>query len=60
MTLIEQAKDLLPQGVEVMFLGDGEFDGIELLAKLDGYGLGYVCRTAKDTFLTQDSETLTF
>ncbi|MCH8295487.1 transposase [Candidatus Poribacteria bacterium] len=60
MTLIEQAKDLLPQGAEVMFLGDGEFDGIQLQAKLDGYGFGYVCRTAKDTFLTQDSETLTF
>ena len=60
MNLIDQAFSLLPQGANVMFLGDGEFDGIELLAKLDGYGLGYVCRTAKDTFLTQDGDTLTF
>ena len=33
-TLIEQAFDLLPEGADVMFLGDGEFDGIQLQTKI--------------------------
>ena len=41
-------------------MGDGEFDGIQLLAKMAGYGWSYVCRTAKDTILTQNDEMLTF
>ena len=48
------------QSVPEMFLGDGEFDGIELLAKIDSYDWKYVCRTALDTILTHDSEELTF
>lgn len=43
-----------------MFKGDGEFDGIQLLAKIDTYDWKYVCRTAKDPILTQNSEELTF
>ena len=59
-TLIEQVADLLPEGAEVMFLGDGEFDGTQLLSKIDDYRFNYVCRTAKDTLITRDGETLTF
>jgi hypothetical protein len=29
----------------VVFVGDGEFDGCELLAQLETYGWHYVCRT---------------
>jgi len=58
--LIEQFFDLLPEGADVMFLGDGEFDGIFLLARVESYDWKYVCRTALDTILTQDEEELTF
>jgi hypothetical protein len=37
-----------------------EGNHINLLAKVDSYGWKYVCRTAKDTIITQDSETFTF
>ena len=58
--LIEQVKEITPEGTSIMFLGDGEFDGIELQAKIESYGWKYVCRTAKDTIITQDGEALTF
>ena len=58
--LVEQVKEIVPEDADVMFLGDGEFDGIHLLAEMDSYGWEYVCRTAKDTVLTQDSETTNF
>jgi len=56
----QQVKEITPKGADVMFLGDGEFDGIKLQAKIEGYGWKYVCRTAKDTIITQDDEVLTF
>lgn len=59
-TLIEQVKEIVPQDADVMFLGDGEFDGINLQAKVDSYNWKYVCRTAKDTIITQDSESFPF
>lgn len=45
--LVEQVSQSIPEGAEVIFLGDGEFDGIELQATLDRCGWSYVCRTAK-------------
>ncbi len=59
-TVIQQVKEIMPQDTDVMFLGDGEFDGIKLQAEVNSYGWQYVCRTAKDTIITQDSETFTF
>ena len=44
--LVAQIKPYLPPNAPVIFLGDGEFDGTELQAKLAGYGWQYVCRTA--------------
>jgi hypothetical protein len=58
-TLVEQVREIIPEDVNVMFLGDGEFDGTNLQAKVNGHGWKYVCRTAKDTIITQDSETFT-
>jgi hypothetical protein len=60
MTLVETVFELLPEGADVMFLGDGEFDGIQLQSKIEGYDWKYVCRTAKDTIITQDSSSLSF
>jgi hypothetical protein len=37
-----------------MLLGDGEFDGVEVLDQVASWGWGYVCRTAKNTILYED------
>jgi hypothetical protein len=45
--LIEQVQKLVPEGRQVVFVGDGEFDGIDLQKRLKKLGWKYVCRTAK-------------
>lgn len=50
--LIEQVKDLIPEGSRVVFLGDGEFDGVKLQKELNKAGWFYACRTAKSTVAT--------
>ena len=47
--LLEKVRDVIPKESTVVFLGDGEFDGIEFQDRLDSYGWEYVCRTAKNT-----------
>jgi Transposase DDE domain len=49
--LLALVEKLIPLGATVVFLGDGEFDGIELQAKIQGYGWQYVCRTASSTLI---------
>jgi hypothetical protein len=52
LTLLEKVKPLVPKGVKVTFLGDGEFDGTllqEAVASEEGWQ--YVVRTAKNTLL---------
>jgi hypothetical protein len=58
--LVERVHTMVPQGCEVIFLGDGEFDGIMLQATIDGYGWQYVCRSAKNAQLCEDDEWFTF
>jgi hypothetical protein len=45
--LIEEVERVVPDGAEVVFAGDGEFDGIDLQGTLHQWGWHYVCRTAK-------------
>ena len=59
LALIEQVQSMIPLGAQVIFLGDGEFDGITLQATVDGLGWEYVCRTAKNTVLFEDGEQFT-
>lgn len=47
--LLRKVHELIPENAKVIFLGDGEFDGINLLTALDEYDWQYVCRTAKNT-----------
>lgn len=54
--LVEQVHQIVPEEADVIFVGDGEFDGITLQATIDGYGWEYVCRTAKNTQLGADGE----
>jgi len=50
--LFEQVRALVPDGADVIFLGDGEFDSVALQRALDRAGWNYVCRTACSTLVT--------
>jgi hypothetical protein len=58
--LLGQLQDILPSNAQVIFLGDGEFDGIELQAAVETIGMRYVCRTAKNTQLFEDDQRFSF
>jgi hypothetical protein len=58
--LLSQLQTLLPENCQAVFLGDGEFDGIELQAALQSLDLRYVCRTAKNTQLYEDDGLFSF
>jgi hypothetical protein len=58
--LLERVRQIIPQGTDVIFLGDGEFDSITLQATMDRYGWEYVCRTAKNTQLGAEGDHFSF
>lgn len=60
LTLLEQVHGLIPAGAQVVFLGDGEFDGVGLQDTIDAYGWRYVCRTAKNLILCQKDNEFAF
>ena len=45
--VVELVLELIPAGTKVVFLGDGEFDGIKLQETMHEAGWGYACRTSK-------------
>jgi Transposase DDE domain len=55
--VVEVICDLIPEGTEVVFLGDGEFDGIGLQKAINEAGWLYVCRTSTSTTVTWEGET---
>jgi hypothetical protein len=60
LTLLQQIHAMVPEDADVIFLGDGEFDGPGLQASIDTYGWQYACRTAKNTILVEDGEEFAF
>jgi hypothetical protein len=54
--LLERLRSILPEDVSVVFLGDGEYDSVELQSYLAGLPWDYVCRTAKSTLLSVEGE----
>jgi hypothetical protein len=58
--LLTQLQAILPENCRMVFIGDGEFDGIELQAALQTKGWQYVCRTAKNTQLYEDGLPFSF
>ena len=54
--LLEMLQMVLPEDYQAIFLGDGEFDGIQLLSALQSLGWPYVCRTAKNALLHEDGD----
>jgi hypothetical protein len=55
--LVELMSACIPAGTQVVFLGDGEFDGTALQATLTEAGWSYACRTAVSTKATWEGET---
>jgi len=58
--LLKRVYEIVPEEANVIFLGDGEFDGITLQATIDDYGWEYVCRTAKNAQLGAEGDTFSF
>ncbi|MBL7163866.1 MAG: transposase [Anaerolineales bacterium] len=52
--LLEMLQLVLPEDCQTIFLGDGEFDGVELQAALQSLDWAYVCRTAKNVLLHEE------
>jgi hypothetical protein len=46
--LLQAVRSLLPEGRTVIFLGDGEFDGVPVQTALSEWGWEYALRTAKN------------
>jgi hypothetical protein len=55
--LVELMSERIPESTEVVFLGDGEFDGIGLQETVNQAGWLYACRTSKSTTATWEGET---
>jgi hypothetical protein len=58
--LLNQLHAILPERTQMVFLGDGEFDGIALQAALQRKGWRYVCRTAKNAKLFEEDQLFSF
>lgn len=54
--LLAQVKALIPAQTDVIFLGDGEFDGVALQAEIAAAGWHYVCRTAKNRWVGEQED----
>lgn len=54
--LVAQVQAVVPAEAAIIFLGDGEFDGIGLQAVIADYGWVYVCRTAANVHLEGEDE----
>src|SRR6266849_4712882 len=55
--LVELVLELIPERTKVVFLGDGEFDGIKLQETMHEAGWWYACRTSKGHTATWEDET---
>jgi hypothetical protein len=54
--LVELVSELIPEGTQVVFLGDGEFDGTSLQQTVQDEGWSYVCRTGTHLTAWWDGE----
>ena len=58
--LLQRVRAIIPQTAEVIFLGDGEFDGMDLSKQVEEYRWEYVCRTALNRVFREDGELFSF
>src|SRR2546425_5218633 len=55
--LVALVRTLIPEGTQVVFLGDGECDGITLQETMKEAGWWYACRTSKGNMVTWEDAT---
>lgn len=58
--LIEQLKEIIPENLTVILLGDGEFDGAKLLKTIKKNNWSFVCRTIKNRILYENMKLFSF
>lgn len=58
--LVEAIAALIPEKSDVIFLGDGEFDGVGLQTALQSLHWSYVCRTSLNIILGVEGEEVSF
>lgn len=58
--LLVKVQKMIPEGAQVVLLGDGEFDGIQFQTVISYWQWSYVCRTAKNTTLYWEGEPFRF
>ena len=51
--LLEILKGILPSGIPITLIGDGEFDGVDFLQTIESYGWHFVVRTSKSAKFNQ-------
>src|SRR5215813_3258648 len=56
--VVELIREVIPEGTQVVCVGDGEFDGTALQATLHAAGWSYACRTAMRTVATWEGAPL--
>ena len=52
--LLDQVKAIVPAESDVIFVGDGEFDGLGLQADIEASGWSYACRTAHNRWICEE------
>ena len=57
--LLEILKSIFPDNGDITIIGDGEFDNIEFLETIEGYGWYFVARTAKNSKFSQQGYAIT-
>ena len=60
MELISRVEKMIPEETQVILLGDGEFDGIDLQALVNGWKWRYVFRTGKNIILCWNGKEFAF
>lgn len=58
--LMNEVRQLIPEGARVVLLGDGEFDGVDLQALVNHCKWKYVLRTSKSAKLSWEGEGFRF
>ena len=56
--LLEMLKSILPNDIEIVIIGDGEFDNVEFLETIEEYGWYFVIRTAKNSKFSRRGDTI--
>lgn len=58
--LVNRLKEIIPQHAKVIFLGDGEFDGLNLIKTIKENGWSFALRTSNNRLLIEGDDSFSF